>query len=285
MYSRKNRPLHNAVKAAAAAGISVLAAVSLAACSGATATAPSDSTSTSGVKLVKDGQLSVCTHLPYKPFEYNENGQVVGFEVDLMGLLAKKLNVTQSTVDVDWVQVTSGAAFKTKRCDIGMGGMTITDKRKQSILISDPYFDATQALLVKKDSGIHNLADLRGKKIGAQTDTTGQDYAKKNADANGYTIVTFDDLALLEAAVKAGRVDAAINDNGVLYDYVKDNPDTEVATEFSTGEQYGFAGLKDDANATKLMDMLNQEIATAKSNGEYDTIFKKWFGTTPAVKG
>ena len=84
--------------------------------------------------------------------------------------------------------------------------------------------------------------------------------------------------------MKAGTVDAAINDNGVLYDFAKSNPETEVTAEFATNEKYGFAGLRDDANATKLMDKLNAAIAESKDNGEYDKIYKKWFGTLPDVK-
>ena len=117
--------------------------------------------------------------------------------------------------------------------------MTITDERKQVIDFSDPYFDATQALLVKKGVGHHDLARaLNGKKLGAQNGTTGQEYANENAP-DGVELGQFEDLGLLLTAVKTGQVDAGINDNGVLYDYVKKNPDFEVIKEFDTGEQYG----------------------------------------------
>jgi polar amino acid transport system substrate-binding protein len=239
---------------------------------------------TDGIKLVKKGELTVCTHLPYKPFQFrDDNGDVVGFDVDLIGLLSKEMGLKQTTVDVDWTQVTSGAAFKADKCDLGMGGMTITPEREKSILISDPYFDATQALLVKK-GGAKDLAALKGKKVGVQSDTTGADFGNENAEKYGYEVVTFDDSSLEFNAVKAGTVDAAINDNGVLYDFAKANPETEVTAEFDTDEQYGFAGLRDDANATKLMDKLNAAIAEARENGEYDKIYKKWFGTLPDVK-
>jgi polar amino acid transport system substrate-binding protein len=239
---------------------------------------------TDGIELVKKDELTVCTHLPYKPFQYRDkSGEVVGFDVDLIGLLSKDMGVKQTVVDVDWTQVTSGAAFKADKCDLGMGGMTITPEREKSILISDPYFDATQALLVKK-GGAADLAALKGKKVGVQSDTTGADFGNKNAEKYGYEVITFDDSSLEFNAVKAGTVDAAINDNGVLYDFAKANPETEVTAEFDTNEQYGFAGLRDDANATKLMDKLNAAIAEAKDNGEYDKIYKKWFGTLPDVK-
>jgi polar amino acid transport system substrate-binding protein len=239
---------------------------------------------TDGIKLVKKDELTVCTHLPYKPFQYRDkSGEVVGFDVDLIGLLSKDMGLKQTVVDVDWTQVTSGAAFKANKCDLGMGGMTITPEREKSILISDPYFDATQALLVKK-GGATDLAALKGKKVGVQSDTTGAEFGNENAEKYGYEVVTFDDSSLEFNAVKAGTIDAAINDNGVLYDFAKANTETEVTAEFDTNEQYGFAGLRDDANATKLMGKLNAAIAEARDNGEYDKIYKTWFGTLPEVK-
>ena len=140
---------------------------------------------------------------------------------------------------------------------------------------------ATQALLTTASSGINTIADLKGKKVGVQTDTTGEIYGNKMAKKYGYTTVTFDDYALEVNAVKAGNVDAAINDNGVLYDFVKNNPDTKVAQEFNTGEQYGFAAEKDDPNATKLMNMFNSVLDQAKQDGTMDKIYKKWFGQVP----
>ena len=263
---------------AAVSLLAVLVAVSLAAagCS------KSDGGTADGVKIIKKGQLLVCTHLPYKPFQYRDkSGDVVGFDVDLIGLVAKELDLKQKVVDVDWNQVTSGAAFKAKKCDLGMGGMTITPERQKSILISVPYFDATQALLVKKGSSYKSLADLKGKKVGAQSDTTGLKYAQDHAKQYGYTIINYDDFSLEVNAVKAGTIQAAINDNGVLYDFAKDGPTTTVTTEFNTGEKYGFAGLKDNGNATKLMNKLNAQITKAKSNGTYNKIYQKWFGTVP----
>jgi len=239
-----------------------------------------DKVKAAGITLVKPGKLTVCTHLPYKPFQYKDGTKVVGFDVDLLGLVAKDLGVEQDVVNIEWAQVTSGAAFKAKKCDMGMGAMTITPERQAAISITDPYMDATQVLLVKKDSGIKTLADLKGKKVGAQADTTGKKYADDNAAKYGYQVVVFNDLALQENNVKSGRVDAGINDNGVLYDFVKDNPDMAVATEFNTGEQYGFGALK-DGSGPKLVAKFNELLTKAKSDGTYNEIYKKWFGVEP----
>lgn len=272
---------------AAIAVVSTLSLSMLSACanyaapaaSSAPAASASGSPGAAAPTLITAGKLLVCTHLSYKPFQFKDDaGNVVGFDVDLMDLVAKKLGATQEIVDIEFAQITSGAAFAANKCDLGAAATTIRDDRAKAILFSDPYFEATQALLTKTGSGIKDLAGLRGKKLGVQTDTTGQDYAKANVDANGYEIVVFEDMPSQLAAVLSGRVDAAVNDNGVVFDYAKENPTSEVTAEFNTGEKYGFMAKRDNANATALMTVVNEVLATAETDGGYNTIYKKWFG-------
>jgi polar amino acid transport system substrate-binding protein len=275
--------LRKSRRTVAVASAAVLA-LSLVACGGddsGSGGGSSDKAKAAGITLVKPGKLTVCTHLSYKPFEYKDGTKVVGFDVDLLDLLAKDLGVEQEVVSIEWAQVTSGAAYQAKKCDMGMGAMTINASRKAAIGITDPYMDATQVLLVKKGAPYKTLEDLKGKKVGVQADTTGKDYANAAAKKIGFEVVVFNDLALQTNNVKSGRVDAAVNDNGALYSFVKENPDTEVTAEFDTGEQYGFAAKKDDPSGTKLISRFNELLAKAKSDGTYNGIFKKWFGVEP----
>lgn len=235
----------------------------------------------SGITLVQSGKLVTCTHLSYKPFQYSEGDKTVGFDVDLVDLVAKDLGVTQEIFDTPFETITSGTSFSANQCDLAAAGMTITEERKGAIDFSDPYFDASQALLVKKGSGIKDLAGLKGKKLAVQQDTTGEKYANDNAAANGYTVVQFEDLPLMETAVRTGAVDAGINDNGVLFDYAKEFPDTEVTAEFDTGEQYGIGVKKGN---TALVNKVNEVLKKAKDSGEYDKIYEKWFGKKPESK-
>lgn len=232
----------------------------------------------SGAKIVKEGKLTVCTHLPYKPFQFNEGGETVGFDVELMDLVAEELGLEQVIFDTPFEGIQSGQALNTGDCDVAAAGMTITEDRSKVIDFSEPYFDATQALLTKKGAGIASLDDLAGKSLAVQEGTTGAIYAEENAPEDT-ELRSYEDLALLSSAVKNGQVDAGINDNGVLYDYVKENPDTEVVTEFDTGEQYGFA-VKKDGN-DDLLKTVNDVVAAAKEDGRYDKIYEKWFGETP----
>ncbi|HYN30644.1 MAG TPA: transporter substrate-binding domain-containing protein [Dermatophilaceae bacterium] len=275
-----NRPrAHGHVALLAATAL----ALAVAAC-GSDSSSSGGSTAAGGVQLVKDGALTVCTHLSYKPFQFKDSsGKVVGFDVDLADLTAKKLGATTTIVDIDFASMTSGAVFAAKKCDIAMGAITITDKRRQTVQFSDNYFSASQALLTKKDSGVADLPDLKGKKLGVQTDTTGQIYGEKQKAANGYQTVVFDDLPTQLTGLQSGRVQAIVNDNGPLLDFVKSNPTFAVVKEFDTGEQYGFMVKKDDANATKLVEVFNAELRRSVADGTYATMYKKWFGSEPTV--
>lgn len=232
----------------------------------------------SGVQLVADGKLTVCTHLPYAPFQFpDDSGKVVGFDVDVMDLVAKKLGVTQEIVDTPFEGIKSGEDTKTGKCDVSAAAMSITDERKKAILFSDPYFNATQALLLPESSTVQSLADLKGKKIGAQSATTGLDYVNKEKDANGYEIVEYPDLASQTQALQTNQIDAAVNDLPVWSDAVKKNPGKyKVGPQFDTGDVYGF-GMK--LGNTALKTVVDGVLKDAKAGSEYNDIFKKWIGT------
>jgi polar amino acid transport system substrate-binding protein len=231
------------------------------------------------VGLIDDGKITTCTHLPYKPFQFEQSGKIVGFDVDLIDLVAKKLGVTQEIVDTPFEGIQSGEDLNARKCDIAAAAMTITPERQEKIDFSAPYFDANQALLVEKGSGIKSFDDLNGQTLGVQSGTTGKDYAEENAAPKGVELKDYEDLALELTSVKNGQVPAAINDIPVLLDYVKANPELEVAAQFETGEQYGF-GMKKGTSA-ELKKVVDQVIEQAKGDGTYDRIYKKWFGVKP----
>ena len=230
------------------------------------------------VELVNEGVLTTCTHLPYEPFQFNQDGEVVGFDVDIVDEIAADLGVEQEIVDISFEVIQSGEALNAGQCDLAAAGMTINEVREQNLDFSDPYFDATQALITQAGSGIESFEDLSGQQLGVQTGTTGQQYAEENAP-DDVELVVFDDLALLLQAVKSGRIPAAINDNTVLYDYVADNPDLEVTAEFDTGEQYGI-GVRTGNEA--LLEQVNATLERIQEDGTYDELYEEWFGEAPS---
>jgi len=238
---------------------------------------PASSTDTSAaVTLVAPGTLTVCTNPPFKPMEYaDDSGNIVGFDLDVMGLVAAKLGVSVNPINTDFAQITSGAAMAAKKCDIGASSITITDARKQAVTFSAPYFSATQALAAKSSSGITGLADMKGKNLAVQTDTTGADYANQYSSQYGYTVVVFDDGGTALNAILSGKADATLIDLPIVADFVASNPGTAMVTQFQTGEQYGFAMTK-DANGAALASVVNQVLQTAVADGSYLKIYQKW---------
>ncbi len=232
-----------------------------------------------GPALVQDGVLTTCTHLPYPPFQFERDGEVVGFDVDLIDLVAEQLGVEQEIVDTPFETIKTGADLNAGKCDVAAAGMTITDERKEQLDFSVPYFDATQALLAKQGSGIASLDDAKGKKVGSQSATTGEDYVKEA----GLDPVSFESSDAELNGLKSGQVDVIVQDLPVVSEWLKDdaNADYEIVANLDTGEQYGFA-VKKDGN-DELLAAVDEAITTAKEDGTYDELFAKWIGETPAA--
>ena len=237
-------------------------------------------TTAGGAKLVEAGKLTTCTHLPYAPFQSSEGGKIVGFDIDMIDLVAKKLGVTQTVVDTPFEGIKSGQDLNTGKCDVAAAGMTIKPERAKVIDFSVPYFNATQALLIRKGAGYSSLESFKGKKLGIQSGTTGKDFVVSKKLA-GVALIEFEDLATLQQALATSQVDGAVNDLPVWTDYIKKNAGKfEVGAEFDTGEEYGF-GIKKGGNP-ELLKTVNDVITGAKADGTYATIYEKWFGTKPA---
>ncbi|OLR90968.1 ABC transporter substrate-binding protein [Actinokineospora bangkokensis] len=235
-------------------------------------------TTASGVKLVKAGELNTCTNLPYPPFQFREGDKVVGFDVDLVDLAAKKLGVTQTFVEIQFDSIKSGAALNSGRCDVAAAGMTITDERKQSLDFTRPYFDEVIALMVPKGSGVSSLDQLKGKRLGVQRGTTSLDYATEK----GFTPTEYEDSAKQLLAFQSGQVDALLQDLPVVNDWLK-RPELkdkfEISAQIKTGAQYGFA-VKKGGNP-ELLKTLNDALDTAIKDGTWASTYERWMGSKP----
>ncbi|MGV9555824.1 transporter substrate-binding domain-containing protein [Streptomyces sp. NPDC003522] len=255
----------------AAAGLMLVAA-----CTSSDDGGSGSKTAAGGVELVKAGQLTTCTHLPYPPFQSEIDGKVQGFDVSLIDLVAKDLGVEQAILDTPFENFKTGAFLNSGECDLAAAGMTITEERKKNVDFSDPYFDATQAVLVAKDAGVDSLADIKSKnvKLGAQAQTTGEDYVTKQ----GFDPVSFESSDAVLNGLRTGQVKAVVIDYPVVQGWLKDKATAdafEVVDNLNTGEQYGFTVKKGN---TKLAEAINKAIADAKADGTYKKLYEQWIG-------
>ncbi|GGO17387.1 basic amino acid ABC transporter substrate-binding protein [Microbispora rosea subsp. aerata] len=268
-------------KAASIGAVALAAALTVTACGSDSADSGTATASAApgGVALVNPGKITTCTNIPYEPFQFNQGGKVIGFDVDIVDLVAKKLGVTQDIVDIDFAAIKSGAALNARKCDVAAAGMTITEERKQNLLFSEPYFDATQALMAKKGSGVTSLDDVKAKnlKLGAQASTTGLDYVKDK----GFEPIEFADSPKELLGLQTGQADVIVQDLPVVLTWLK-KPEIsekfEHVASLDTGEQYGIGMKKDN---TALKQVVDEVLAAAKADGTYNEIYKKWFGTEP----
>lgn len=226
------------------------------------------------LKLVSDGNLTVCSDVPYAPFEDFDKGSETGFkgfDVDITNAIAKGLGLKLVYKDSSFDGLQSGLALNAGQCDIAASAMTITEDRKKNIAFSDGYYDSKQSLLVGTDSGIKAIGDLAGKKVGVQQGTTGKTYAEENA--KGAELVSFPSDAEMWQAMQAGQVDALLQDLPVNVPHTESGKFT-IVEEYSTDEQYGLAMKKgNDA----LVKAVNEQLKTLRDNGEYDKFYNTYF--------
>jgi polar amino acid transport system substrate-binding protein len=236
--------------------------------------------SSDGLSVVKAGKLTVCTHLPFAPFqERNTAGKIEGFDVDLMDLVAKKLKLTQEIIDTPFEGIKSGQDMKTRKCDVAAAGMTITKVRQKVMDFSVPYFDNTQSLLVKAGSPYKTLADFKGKKIGGETATTGLQYARENAAKYGYEVVEYQDVTSMQQAIATGQAQGGMEDLPIWTVLVEKEKGFAIAAKFTTNEQYGYAVAK--GQNAKLLSTINEVITGSISDGSYAKLFTKWMHLPP----
>lgn len=229
----------------------------------------------SAISTIADGKLTVCSDIPYAPFEEEDASApsgFSGFDIDVMQFIADGLDLELTVVPTAFAPIQSGAALNASQCDVAASAITINDERKANLDFSDPYFDSEQSLLVPDGSDITSIEDLAGKKVGVQDATTGQAYATDNAPEAD--IVAFPDDGKMLQAIKAGAVDALLQDLGVNALHQANGGFTIVET-YDTDEQYGFAIKKGN---TALLDAVNEQLAEMRDSGEYDTVHAKYFG-------
>ncbi len=206
----------------------------------------------------KPAGIKVATDATFAPFEYtDEDGNLVGFDVDLMNAIAEKAGIEFEWVNVPFDSVLAG--LSECQYDAAIAAISISDERKQSMLFSTPYLDAGLVVVVNKETtDITGIDDLAGKTVAAQLGTTGEMVAQEIADVN-YKPYDSYELAFLELANKG--VDAVIADNPVAMGYIAANPEKiMIVGDIVNSEQYGIAICKDNADLQAKIDAALKEL-------------------------
>ena len=212
----------------------------------------------------------------YPPFSYlDENGEYNGFDVEICKAACDLLGWDFEVFSVNWDQKL--VQLDAKECDCIWSGMTILDSMKEAgYVISAPYYDNTQVIMVKEGSDIKSSADLAGKVVAVQLGTSGESLLKGDlADM----AATFDELTTCDSFLKcfteldSNGVDAVFVDKPVAESYAAENEGFTIIDENLGAEQYGIAFRADDA---ELCASIEDAVAKLVENGTYAEIAAKY---------
>ena len=212
--------------------------------------------------------LVMATNAEFPPYEYYEGQEIVGIDAEIAAAVAEKLGCELKIEDMAFDSII--AAVSSGKADFGLAGMTVTEKRLESVNFSDTYAHATQVVIVPEGSAITGVADLDGKKIGVQLGTTGDLYAGEIADA---TIERYNKGFEAVQALSQGKIDAVNIDNEPAKVFVAENEGLVLLDEAFTEEDYAMAIAKEN---TELLEKVNKALAELKEDGTLQAIVDKY---------
>jgi polar amino acid transport system substrate-binding protein len=235
------------------------------------------------IPVAKGGPVfKVGTAATREPFSFvNEKKEVTGHDGELARRIAAKLNRPIEFLDMKFAALIP--ALKSGKIDVIISGMTATAERKKSIDFSRPYFQSAQVLLTKKAETaeaktvkMKTLDDIKDKRVGVFTGTVHDAFvAKKFPKAE---IKRYGSTADMLLSLKTDKIDVGFFDRISGQVLLKHNPDLAVLDNDALTMPLGIGFSK---NNPQLREKFNAFLKQAKTNGVYDTIYKRWFVDNP----
>lgn len=236
-----------------------------------------ENTEAKGVDVDSMKTFTVGFDADFPPYGYkDDNGEYVGFDLDLAAEVAKRNGWEIVYQPIDWnskdMELSSGSI------DCIWNGFTMSEDRVDKYAWSDPYVDNSQVIVVAKDSGITSLTDLSGKVVLVQADSSALEAL--NNDDNKDLTASFSSLDIVAdyntafMTLESGAADAVAMDIGVAeYQISSRNDEYIILSDYIATEQYGIGfSLENSALRDKVQETLNDMVA----DGTFDTIAKKW---------
>lgn len=219
--------------------------------------------------------ITMSTNAEFEPFEYKDQNSIIGIDADIANKIAAKLNKKLKINDVDFDSLIT--ELNSGKCDFVAAGMTVTDDRKKNADFSDPYFDATQSIIVLKGSKIKSRTDLNGKKVGVQLGTTGDTFCTNQdgkSDIKVAHVERFNKGADAISDLMNGKIDAVVIDDFPAQKFVSKNSGKLVKLqEALTVEHYAIAVKKGNK---ELLNTINDVLKEMKSSGELAKTINKY---------
>ena len=215
--------------------------------------------------------LHMATEGTFPPYEYYDNGQLVGIDIEVAGAIAEKLGMKLETTDIAFESIIPGV--QAGKYDIGMAGVTVSEDRLQQVNFSDSYATGVQVVIVKEGGKVQSLDDMADAIIGTQSGTTGFIYA--SSDFGDDHVKSFTKTTDAVEALKNGQVDCVLLDNAPAEALVEANPDAglSILETAYTVEDYAIAINKEN---TDLQAKINAALAELVADGTLQSIIDKY---------
>jgi len=219
-------------------------------------------------------KVVVATDATWPPMEMvDASKKIVGFDIDFMNAVAKEAGFQVEYRNTAWDGIFGG--LEAKKYDAIISSVTITEERQKKYDFSEPYVNVGQILVIPKTAkNVKALADLKGKKVGAQIGTTGSFEIKK---VQGVELKTYDEIGLAFEDMAAGRIDGVVCDEPTAAHFALQRAEYKakfsIAGQPFTEESYGIVVQKGDK---ELVDLLNKGIRAAKTKKIDEQLKKKW---------
>ncbi len=207
----------------------------------------------------------------------DEKGNIVGFDVDLAQKAAEEMGIKIECQPIDWTVKES--ELESGNVDLLWNGFSITPERQKKVLFSDPYMDNRQIIITLKDSPVNSKADLAGKRVTVQGESSALEAVMKDdafVKALAEPPVEYATNNECFKDIEAKRCDAIVVDEVLARYYMKQNGEENYKVlEDNFGEEQFAVGMRKDDVA--LQEALNKALKTLKDNGTYDEIYSKYF--------
>jgi ABC-type amino acid transport substrate-binding protein len=229
------------------------------------------------VPTLEPGVLRVGTYFVNPPFEYVSDGRKVGFEVDLIREIARRLHLKPMFVNTRWEVILQ--QMQEGRYDCIVGGITITPIRQVTLAWSDPYMTTTLSLIINsaKTPQIRSLADLKDAEVGVQAATTDYDVAvamQRRGEIGKVKVYTFDLIADAMTDLGAGRITAVMKIYPVAAWLARRSPDLRIVAQIPNDPQPLGIGL--NKNNPELLAAVNGALSEMKQDRTYARLARKW---------
>ncbi len=216
------------------------------------------------------GTLRMGTNATFPPYEsVDENNKVVGIDADIAQVVADKLNMELEIINMEFDALIP--ALGAGQIDFAMAGMTADPERAEQVDFSIPYATGIQAIIVQEGSDITTVDDLKGKKVGVQTGTTGDQYC--SGDLGEDHVQRFESGIVATQALVNGQIDAVVIDNEPAKAYVEANEGLKILDTQYAVEDYAAAIAKGN---TEMYDKINGVLEELKAAGTIDEIVAKY---------